>query len=130
MYTYYNYEYSVIQNNTEVKQTISYNSEFDSISKFLELCEMILKSLKLAEKANVFTLSLYALDNRKAQKELAEDSWTNYHGDLWTCTEGNKAEGFYFSPSFNNFEQTIDFVITAKSDIKKLMEVSPFKKIW
>ena len=129
MYTYFNFEAETVKNNKEEKITVSYNSQYDTISKFIELCEAICNSIKNAEKATAFKFSLYAIDDIKAQKELENDSYTNYHGDLWECYEGNKEEGYYFAPYHNNFNECLDFVITAKNPLAMLKEITPFSAI-
>lgn len=128
MYTYYNYEYEIINGNKSEKNSISFNSMHDPVSKLFELSEMLCNSLKRAKNASVFKLSLYALDETKAKQELAADSYTNYHGDLWECTEF--CEGFYFAPCYNNYNKTLDFVITEKLPFKIISEISPFNAVW
>jgi len=124
MYTYFYFKAETVRNNKEEKITASYSSQYNAISKFIELCEAICNSIKNAEKATSFTFYLYAIDDTKAQKELENDSYTNYHGDLWKCYEGNKEEGYYFAPYHNNFNKCPDFVITAKNPLAMLKEIN------
>ena len=124
MYTYYNYEYEIINGNKSEKNSISFNSIHDPVDKLFQLAEMICNSLKKAKNATVFKLSLYALDETKAKQELAADSYTNYHGGLWECRE--YCDSFYFAPYHNNYNESLDFVITEKSPFKILAEIAPF----